>query len=130
MAFNTMKNIDNKGVAIIVVVIISSAILGMGLGISSIILREIQISAPIDESVGAIMAADAGMERKLWEIRQTVGADPLTRYDKTYLPNGAFFIVCGQGQTAKCEYDDTSGQYTLSSQGEFRNTQRAWEATY
>jgi len=119
--------LNNKGVAIIVVVIISSAILGIGLGISSIVLREIKLSAPIDESVGAIMAADAGMERKLWEIRQTEGADPLAEYAETTLPNGATFVVCGSGE-ALCEND--GGQITLSSEGTFRNTKRAWEASY
>lgn len=123
---------DNRGIAIIIVIIISSAILGIGLGISSIVLREIQISAPIDESVGAIMAADAGMERKFFEIRRTDNPDPFSNYDSIELPNGATFTVCGIGQDneVRCEVDDATGDSVIRSKGSYRNTQRAWEARY
>lgn len=122
-----MMKLNSKGVAIIVVVIISAAIMGIGLGISSIVLREIKISAPIDESVSAIMAADAGMERKLFDIRQAENPDPLEEYQEIILPNGASFVVCGADE-ATCELNGAT--VVLRSVGKFQNTQRAWEATY
>jgi len=117
-----MMKLNAKGVAIIIVIIVSAALMGIGFGISSIVIREIKISSPIDESVAAIMAADAGMERKLYDVRKTTNPNPAEEYTPITLPNGASFTACESGFSCSAN--------SIKTQGEFRGTTRSWQADF
>jgi len=60
-----------KGISIYLVILISTFILAVALGLSTILISRIKVSHEIGYSVVALYAADTGIERILYEIRST-----------------------------------------------------------
>jgi len=56
---------SEKGVSIYITLIIMTALLGIGMGVSSILIRQVQTFKDVGDSVFAFYAADAGIERLL-----------------------------------------------------------------
>ncbi len=90
---------DTRGVAILITLSILGAIIAIGLGIAIIVARELKISGLLDSSVSAVMAADTGIERRLYEIR--ILGIPQNEYDDPAGPfslsNGATYEICPPG---------------------------------
>jgi len=71
---NSMEYINSsKGSALLFSVLILSVILGVGLGISTIMVQEFTISQDVKLIVPAFYGADAGIERMLYRIRKDAG---------------------------------------------------------
>ncbi len=66
-----MNNKNNKGSSIYFAIAIISIVLGIVLGASSILITQIRIIREMGYSVSAIYAADSGIEKILFDIRQT-----------------------------------------------------------
>ena len=75
------KQKNQKGaVSLLLVILILSGILIIALSVSKIVLREIQMTAQISESVRAYQAADTGIEWALYQIikvKQPIPAERL-----------------------------------------------------
>lgn len=83
-----------KGITLLLVIVILSAILSISLGIFSITLGEIKISGEIGNSFHAFYAADQGIERMLY--RDRVLLDPLVidgLVEEKSISSGARFRV-------------------------------------
>ncbi|MDP3727104.1 MAG: hypothetical protein Q8R35_00515 [bacterium] len=130
MLFGTYR--QRRGITLLLVVLILSALLSISLGILDVVLGEFKISGEISDSFVALYAADLGVERILYDDR--VGTSicpgsgncsygPIT----TALPNGACFTL---------RLDRTGGNTVVVSTGEYRcaspqlSVKRAFEATY
>lgn len=111
-----------KGVALLITLIIIATLVASTTGVASIFLREIRLSGIIDDSIAAIMAADAGMEKKLYDVRKLSGV-PTTSYSGT-LSNGATYITCPE--VGSC----TVSPALIMVRGIFGDTQRALQITY
>ncbi|MEX2145043.1 MAG: hypothetical protein WD712_01560 [Candidatus Spechtbacterales bacterium] len=61
---------EQKGVSLFISILILSAIMAIGLGVSSLLMGEIEVSRDISRFVPAIYAADSGIERVLYKIRK------------------------------------------------------------
>lgn len=59
----------NRGVALLLVIVILSAILSVSIGIFNVVLGELLISGEISDSFIAFYAADTGIERMLYRDR-------------------------------------------------------------
>ena len=105
--------ISQQGVAIYLALIIVFILLGIGLGLSTILIGQIKMIRGIGYSVPAFYAADSGAERALYGV--------LKNNDKTSkngtLDNGSLynFSLC-HGK--------------IQSTGSYRNVKRAIETTY
>src|SRR3989344_2028448 len=93
---------DTRAVAILITLTVLGAVIAVGLGIAVIVARELSITKFVDDSAVAVMAADAGLERRLYEIRRLGWQQ--NQYDDQYGPvqlsNGASYEICPQG--AQC----------------------------
>ena len=61
---------EQKGVSLFISIMVLSAIMAIGFGLSSLLIGEIEISRDINNFVPAIYAADSGIERVLYKIRK------------------------------------------------------------
>ncbi len=77
-----MKHIapkNNKGFTLLLAILITSIILGISVGFSAFIIRELIISAMGRESQKAFFASDSGIECSLyWDLRQNAFATSST----------------------------------------------------
>lgn len=115
---NLTKN--QKGSTIILALVILAAILGSSVGVASIFVREIRLSSELDNSLIAIMAADAGLEKMLYNVRVLDGTSVISF--SANLPNGASYVTCEDPGT--CSDDPV----ILTSTGIFGDVKRTLEA--
>jgi len=86
---------QNKGITILLVVIILSAILSISIGVFNVVYGQLRISGDVEDSFRAMYAADLGMERILYKDR--VIADVCT-----------FPSNCAGGTCDPCYTEDNS----------------------
>ena len=119
---------NQEGIAILLSVLILSAMLAIALGTSSIILRELRFARESNFYVRAFFAADSGIEKIL-----TLRDDPLSFSECTSpaspcaLSNGAeYWIVVTPSSSPTCAADN----YCIESIGRYQGTRRAIEVNY
>jgi hypothetical protein len=127
-----------KGLSLLFVILITSVILGIGLGVSTIILQQAKMMGEIGYSINSFYAADSGTERQLYALYKETD----TRQDNySYtLNNSAFYNVnakCSKTSgTSTCyegfEKDQTcfATYYCINSVGTFEEINRAIEIEY
>ena len=115
---------DRRGIAIIITIIMLTTILAIAVGIASVFLREIRLSSLTDNSIFALMAADAGLERRLYEVRR-LGSSAIGEFGPVSLPNGASFEICPSG--AECRSQNPT---RIISEGTFRDTRRSVQVEF
>jgi hypothetical protein len=106
---------ERGAAAILLTVLILSVVLVIGLGASAIMLNQVKMSSVVSKSMKAFYAADAGVEKCLFEIGQSDSCNiPLTNLD-----NGSSFQSQG---------NDSSKM--LQSAGFFNDTSRKIQVTW
>lgn len=110
---------QNKGVSLLITLLIMSAFLAIALGISKLTLGEIKLVRDIPSSLIAYYAAEAGLERAIYEERQGGGASNSSDCS-IELDNGSSYgIEIIRGSTT-----------TIKSIGCYKDIIRAIEITY
>ena len=69
MSYTKFKN--EKGISLLFVVLITSVILAVGMGISGILVQQTKMMREIGYSVISFYAADSGVERQLYDLYKT-----------------------------------------------------------
>lgn len=123
-----------KGLAIVLALLVLSSILAIALGVSTILLKEVQFGKSAGLYIPALFAADSGIE-KILTLRNdpdTFGGcrtktDAMAR-DDCKLSNGALFWVKIRAKAT----DPTCGaeNFCIESTGEYQGTRRAIEVNY
>jgi hypothetical protein len=120
-----MFNIDfkkEKGMSLLYIVFITTILLAIASGISSILVYQVKIMSGIGHSVVAFYAADSGIERVLMDWN----SPPEEEIEET-LSNLATYkvsvFISGDGG---CEADN----YCIRSVGTYKDTKRAIEISY
>ena len=118
-----------KGASLYLALMLLSIILGIFLGLSSLLLGQIKMFRSVEESVIAFYAADTGIERNLFEVREaytdiplfaggatftvTTTCNPTYTYCLDYCPDCSFSPSCN------------APRFCMTSNGQFRDTKRA-----
>lgn len=63
-----MPNKSQKGVSLYLTILIMSVLLGVGLGISTLLIRQIRMIKGVGDSVVAFYAADSGIEKAMYAL--------------------------------------------------------------
>lgn len=112
----------NKGISLILTLLVMAAILAIALGVSRLSLGEIKLIRDIPQSLIAYYAAEAGVERGLYEKR--VNDVDLTIPDCSsggeLLDNGSRYSVTVTGGTT----------ITIQANGCYGNIKRAIEVSF
>lgn len=70
------RNKKQKGVSLLFIVLITSLILAIGLGISALLIQEMRIMGEIGYSVIAFYAADSGIEAAIYDLYTSSTSSP------------------------------------------------------
>lgn len=116
-----------RGSSLLLTLLILTAILTIGFGISSLLLVELKMSRNIPESLRAYYGAETGIERALYEARKGSGAEDIG--NPPDCADGS--AVCLDESEACYCVEFTSGDtYVIKSYGCFRGLKRAIEVAY
>lgn len=128
---------DERGVALYLTMVIMGLAFVLAISISAILLREIQISRDVARYTPALAAADAGLERALFEIRKNGSFDSCPSISSCLIGSPENPIATDQGGTYYVIVVDTgvswctdAAQVCIRSFGSFQNTNRALEAAF
>ena len=69
----------NRGITLLLVIVLLSAMLSIGVGIFNVVFGELRISGEVNDSFRALYAADQGIERTLYLDRQEDTICPLVQ---------------------------------------------------
>lgn len=130
---------DNRGIALMMALLILTSILVVSLGAADLVMSGLKMSGTQERSTIAYFAAEAGIERVLWEIRKNgfdiSGCDTTTN---KYVDFSASPAVCGNSEDVKTLSNNSSYsvEYTLNSPrtfvsvGEYAGVRRVVEISY
>jgi len=126
-----------KGISILFVILITSVIFTIALGINSISVQQTKIMGEIGFSVASFYAADSGAERQLYDIYKYSSSTHKSSFTEIF-PNNASFEV-----SATCPINATScypgfssssnclaKNYCIDSLGKYQEIKRAIEIKY
>lgn len=68
---------NQQGAALLLTLLILTAVLAIAFGVSGLMLGEIKISQEVPKSLRAYYAAEAGIERSLYDARKGAGASDI-----------------------------------------------------
>src|SRR3989338_642088 len=126
------KKSSQKGVSILLTVLILSAVFALGLGVATFVISEIRQSRNVGNFVSALHAADSGVERTLYKVRQLGEFSSCPTVDTCSfsgeLGTGASFnvIILDSGMVW-CTSD--APNFCIRSIGSFQDANRAIEVT-
>ncbi len=109
-----------KGIAILLAVLILSFVLTIALGTSVILIRQVKTIREIDSSVIAFYAADSGIEEFL------LINDPQNPPSPGVLDGAGYEVFVHASTTPGCDGEN----YCIRSVGTYKNTTRAIEIQY
>lgn len=147
---------SQKGISLLFIVLITSLILAIGLGISSLLIQEMRIMGEIGYSVIAFYAADNGIEAALYDLYQSESPIPTHSYlsDDADLGNAHYDTEaeCCHFEFEKCSFGNPDNpeeerpicplgienigsncdalNYCLKSLGSYQKVKRAIEIKY
>ena len=149
---------SNKGVSILLTVLIMSVVLAIGLGLSAILIQQTKMMKGIGDSVISFFAAESGIEKVLFYDYQKIPQDgtrglcdicnqcppeeckecqitgtdflPETCKNATITFHTDIDAKKSYDITAKIEQIDTTFKTTIKSIGNYKETKRAIEIKY
>ena len=117
-----------KGTALLLVVLILVVVLVISFGISGLMLGEIKLSGRTSEALMSYYAAEAGIERSLYDERHGSGASDIGN------PPDCLSVgnVCLQDPNScyVVDFENTGDGISIKSYGCYRKTKRAIEILY
>lgn len=109
------KNINQKGIALLLTIIVLSIIMLIATFITTIVIAQLKISGDINDSIVAVYAAESGIEWQLYQKRQgAVVVAPV-------MSNGASLSVVVTGNFPN---------FTIKSLGSYRSVKRQFEVNF
>lgn len=128
---------EERGVALYLTMVIMGLVFALAISISAILLREIQISRDVARYTPALAAADAGLERALYEIRKggsfdecpTLSSCTIGSHENQIMTEegGSYYVIVVDTGVSWCT---DAAQVCIRSFGSFQNTNRALEAAF
>ncbi len=122
--------LNNKGSSLYFAVAIIAIIMAIALATTSILITQIRIIREMSNSVLAIYAADAGMERVLFEIRvKGIHPDDINKIEET-LSNDSEYEIDPKNIQSKEEEDCDAENFCIKTIGKYRGVQRSMETKF
>jgi len=124
-----------KGISVLFIILISSVIFTIALGVNSISVQQTKMMGEMGYSVASFYAADSGVEKQLYDLFKIPIHTP--SYSET-LPNNASFVsTAGCSNTAATCYNGiakdsncNASNYCIGAVGKYQEIKRAIEIKY
>lgn len=126
MSLSLKNTKNNKGVILLLTLFILSGILVITLGAADLVLAGLKMNRLIGYSNLAFFAAEAGLERVLWEVRKNNyvlpdDAEVKPLFAITTLNNNSTYVV---------DYASSTPNVTFKSSGSYRGAKRSVQSTF
>lgn len=124
-----MSNKTQKGSSLFLTILIMSVLLGVSLGISTLLIKQIRMVKGVGDSVVAFYAADSGIEKAIYAYYKA-GVEAENINFSEQLGNGSSFSVRGykaEGGGADCP--PPNQYYCIKSAGTYSGVRRAIEVS-
>lgn len=120
------KELSEKGVSLILVLMVLAVLIAIGAGISRMLIGRLQIQQEVEKSVVALYAADTGVEAVL--VNRNTPAD----ISETLLSNSASYTVTVTTGSllGGADPDCVNKYFCITSIGKYKGVQRAIEIKY
>lgn len=130
MLVSEIKKINEKGVSLLLAVIIMAILLAIVLGLGAILLSQSRQIREMGDSVVAIFAADTGIEQTLYILQPSFSGNiGQARYNATSTCSSSYFdsgnCPAGFDKDPNC----SASYICIKSVGEYKNVRRAIEAS-
>ncbi len=127
-----VSRFKNKGASLILTILILTAILSIAFGISALTIGEIKITQEIPKSLKAYYAAEAGIERTLYDDDARRGSGAADIGSPPSCSGGGAVCLDGSDNCYSVDYNYDVGTdtITIKSYGCYKGTRRAIEVSY
>ena len=120
---------DNRGIALLITMVLLGTIMATAMGVAVLVTSETGITRLVNDSVSALFAADAGMEKMFYACSNKIPYPSPANFINLDIGNGAGYDVCmvavsGGACTNDCNHTWVSGK------GTYRSARRSLEASY
>ncbi len=116
------KNKREKGIALLLTMIILSAVMLIAMLIATVVVIQFKLSSDVNYSMITIYAADSGVECQLYKIRQVASLDCYTDGGQLVMSNGATISTTVTGNCLlNC---------TVKSLGAYKEVKRQFEISF
>lgn len=131
-----VKNLkQKKGISLYLTLVVMAVVLGIGLGLSTIVINQMKMTREVGYSTIALIAAEAGIEKALFDVYKNKA--PKSYYSMT-LSNGASYEAkVTQPAGSRCQFsgipedENCEGNcYCIKSTGIYKSTRRTLEVFY
>jgi len=117
---------QKKGITLYLTIVILGLLSAIGLGLSLIVFTQVKIVREIGYSVNALLSADTGVEKALYEMY--VNGNTTGTFNEI-LDNASFTVKIIPSGSSECP-SSLFDWYCIKSEGEFKNVFRLVEAGY
>jgi len=124
MSKNPPQSLNEQGISLLLTILIMALVLGVVLGISTILLQETRMTRDVGNSVIAFYAAETGMEQVL--VSKENPSSPCIVASPCSLGNEAVYYLLITPSGPNC----SSQNYCIKSFGIFKETRRGIEVNY
>jgi hypothetical protein len=125
-----MINNNQKGVSVYLTIIILAILLSVSLGLASIIVGGAKIAQMHGNSVKAFHAADTGIEKALYCVKENAGdcvlSEDCANTDNTFSENYGWTVTMFDSSGTEC----TTSVSSMESEGTYLTTKRKIEVSY
>ena len=123
---------DNRGIALLITMVLLGTIMATAMGVAVLVAGEIGITRLVSDTMKALFAADAGLEKLFYYTNRLNGDPPNASFKRVMETGETDFTTCPSNKT--CYFSCVAGQECTSdilrSRGEFNTAQRSFEAAY
>lgn len=116
---------NERGVILLLTLFILSGILTITLAAADLVFAGLKMNRLTGYSGLAFSAAEAGLERALWEVRKNNYVPPSTDTDNIFSVSDL-----GNGSAYRVDYATSSPNVTFTSIGSYRGAKRSVEGAY
>lgn len=121
---------NQTGVILLLTLFILSGILVITLGAADLVLAGLKMNRLTGYSNLAFFAAEAGLERVLWEARKNNYVLPNADQNDILCPSASALCILANGSSYQVNYATSSPNVTFRSIGSYRGVKRSVESTY
>jgi len=130
-----------KGISIVYIILITSFIFAISIGVNSISYQQAKTMNQIGLSTVAFYAADSGAERQLYNLykESTILPNINFTFDSSFAAQASTSVTCASNDPAYCldpsilytaACDSVADNFCVKSVGDYKGTKRAIELTY
>ncbi len=126
-----MKVKNEKGVVLLLTLLILSSILVVTLGAADLVLAGLRMNRLTGYSSVAFYASEAGMERAFWEARKNNLVLPNANKSNIFnCPGNPPSCPLGNSSSYQVDYATSTPNITFKSIGSYKGVKRSVEGTY